>query len=326
MKISNEVKVGVLAAISITILIVGYNFMKGENLFSSTKTYYAVYNQVDGLFRSNPVVINGFKVGQVNAVEMNEATLELVVEIQMPGNIKVPKNSILKLTNNDLLGSKAIEVIIGNDSIFANTGDTLASERDAGMAQALTSVLSPLSDKINSVLSGFDSALTDVSLQSTLTDLSEALNSFKLTSVKLNELLDGKSDKLDGILNNVDGITKDLKAGTPKIKEIIDGLDLAATEIAKLDFKSMADQLTATIKEIQTTLNAIQQGQGSLGKLANDDQLWTQLNNATKSLDSLTKDMQRYPRRYFGFTEKQKQKGDAQKEHNENLNLPTEVK
>ena len=326
MKISNETKVGVLSAIAISILIVGYNFMKGENLFTSSKTYYAVYKQVDGLFRSNPVVINGFKVGHVSSVEMDENTLELVVSIQLPGDIKVPKNSILKLTNNDLLGSKAIEVIIGTDSIYAMAGDTLSSEKDAGMAQALTSVLSPLSDKINSVLSGFDSALTDVSLQSTLNDLSDALNSFKQTSVKLNELLDGKSDKLDGILNNVDDITKDLKAGTPKIKEIIAGLETASNEIAKLDMTSLADQLTATIQEIQTTLHAIQQGQGSLGKLANDDALWTNLNNATKSLDSLTKDIQRYPRRYFGFTEKQKKKGDDQKEHNENLTLPKESK
>jgi phospholipid/cholesterol/gamma-HCH transport system substrate-binding protein len=326
MKISNETKVGVLAAIAITILIVGYNFMKGESLFSSNKTYYAVYQKIDGLFRSNPVVINGFKVGHVSSVKMDEITLELVVSIQISGTIKVPANSILKLTNNDLLGSKAIEIIMGNDSTNAMDGDTLSSDKDAGMAQALTSVLSPLSERVNSVLSGIDTALSDVSLNSTLSDLSDALYSFKQTSVKLSALMDGKSEKLDGILNNVEGITGDIKSSTPKIKDIVTGLEIASNEIAKLDMNGISEQLTATIGEIQATLSAIREGQGSLGKLANNDDLWIQLNNTTKSLDSLAKDMQRYPRRYFGITEKQRKKGDEQKEFNENLKLPKEIK
>lgn len=325
MKISNETKVGVLAAAAITILIVGYNFMKGENLFSSTKTYFAVYDQVDGLFRSNPVVINGYKVGHVSSVEMNQQTLKLVVSIQIPGEIKLPKNTILKLTNNDLLGSKAIEILMGTDSSFAQSGDTLTSDRDAGMAQALTSVLSPLSDRVNSVLGGIDTALTDVNLQSSLADLSAALNAFKQTSLKLNGMLDGKSEKLDAILVNINGITRDLKTGTPKITDIVTNLAAASNELAKLDMQAVTTSLTKTIDELQLTLSAIQQGQGSLGKLANDDALWNNMNALSGSLDSLAKDMQRYPRRYLGVTEKQRKKGDKQKEFNEGIDLPNET-
>ena len=104
MKISNETKVGVLAAVSITILILGYNFMKGEDLFSNSNTYYAVYQKVDGLFRSNPVVVNGYTVGHVSSVEMDVSNLNLIVAVSVPSDIKIPKNSVFKITNNDLVG------------------------------------------------------------------------------------------------------------------------------------------------------------------------------------------------------------------------------
>lgn len=326
MKISNETKVGTLTAIAITILIVGYSFMKGENLFSTSKTYFAVYHEVDGLFQSNPVVIHGYKVGHVSSVTMNEETLDLIVSIQIPGNIKVPKNSILKITNNDLLGSKAIEIVMGQDPLLANDGDTLKSQKDAGMAQALTSVLTPLSEKVNSVLAGLDTALAGADLKTTLSDLSQTLSAFKASANKLNTLMDGKSEKLNVILKNIEGITADIKGVSPKFDVIAANLQTTSSQLAQLNLKGISDELNSTISELQKTLAKIQSGEGTLGKLANDDELWNQLNQTTMSLDSLAKDMQRYPRRYTGITEKQRERGDKQKEKAEGIMLPTETK
>lgn len=326
MKISNETKVGVIAAFAIVILILGFNFLKGESIFSRNNTYYAVYDEVDGLFRSNPVVLNGYKVGHVSSVTMDHESLRLIVGIQVPSTIKIPKNTTLKITNNDLLGSKAVEVIMGESDKYAVSGDTLVSKKDKGMAQALTSVLSPLSEKVNDVLGDIDTALTDVSLNSTLADLSDALSAFKLTALKLNKVLDGKSDKLDAILNNLQGITGDLRGSTPKINSIVARLDTTSMELAKLDLDGLTTELTSTIEEIKGTLTAIQDGQGTLGKLATDDQLWRDLNKTVTDLDSLVNDVIKYPRRYTGFTEKARKKGDKQKEFNEGVDLPTETK
>lgn len=326
MKISNETKVGVLAAISITILIVGYSFMKGENLFSSNKTYFAIYDEVDGLFRSNPVVINGYKVGHVSSVTFNQETLNLIVSVQIPGNIKIPKNTVLKITNNDLLGSKAIEIIMGTDSTLAQDGDTLTSAKDPGMAQAITSVMMPLSDKVNSVLAGLDTAISDGDLKTTMNELNEALIAVKNTTLKLNDVLGGKSEKLDNILTNIEVMTKDLRSGTPKFNSIMAQLDQTSAQLATLNLKGITDKLSIAISELQKTLEAINSEEGSLAKLTNDDELWVKFNSATNSLDSLAKDMQRYPRRYLGITEKQRKKGDKQKEVNENISLPTETK
>ncbi|MBO6516885.1 MAG: MCE family protein [Bacteroidia bacterium] len=326
MKISNETKVGVIAAFAIVILILGFNFLKGESIFSRTNTYYAVYQEVDGLFRSNPVVLNGYKVGHVNSVEMDHENLNLIVSVQIPSSIKLPRNTILKITNNDLLGSKAVEIQMGDSSVLAQHGDTLISRKDAGMAQAVTSVLSPLSEKVNNILIDLDTALTDVSLNSTLAELSDALRAFKQTATKMNAILEGKGEKLDGIFDNIDHMTNDLKSSTPKVKEIIANLETTSAEISKLELQTMGEELTKTIGEINATLKSIQEGQGSLGKLATDDALWNNLNQATHNLDSLVNDIIKYPRRYTGITEGQRKKGDRQKEVNEGIDLPTETK
>jgi phospholipid/cholesterol/gamma-HCH transport system substrate-binding protein len=314
MKISNETKVGVLAAISITILILGYNFLKGEDVFSSSNTYYGVYQKVDGLFRSNPVVVNGYTVGHVSSVEMNDESLELTVAISVPNNIKIPKNSILKITNNDLVGSKAIEILIGQDSMgYAQNGDTLVGTKDAGIEQALTSVLTPLSEKVNAVLANLDTALTDVSLESTLTDLSATLISLRMTTNKLNSILDANAAGITSMVQNLNSMSSDLKSTTPDIKQIIANLDKTSKELASLDMKGLTGDLASTIDELKSTLELLQSDSGSLGKLTHDDALYDNLNKAAASMDLLVKDIMKYPSRYTGFTKSARKKADEKK-------------
>lgn len=113
MKISNESKVGIFAAISITILILGYNYLKGRDLFTRTKTYYAVFNTVDGLIASNPVLINGYRIGQVSNVQLlTNDSLKLLVEIEVQSTINVPLNSTIKVFSSDFFGSKSVELVL----------------------------------------------------------------------------------------------------------------------------------------------------------------------------------------------------------------------
>lgn len=327
MKISNETKVGVLAAVSITILILGYNFMKGEDLFSNSNTYYAVYQKVDGLFRSNPVVVNGYTVGHVNSVEMDVSNLDLIVGISVPSDIKIPNNSVFKITNNDLVGSKAIEIIMGDDSTgYAQSGDTLSSRKDAGIEQAITSVLTPLSEKVNNVLSNIDTAISDVSLQTTLNDLSATLTAFQLTTVRLNAILEGNTEKIGLIIDNVNKMSADLKESTPKVKDIIANLDQTSKDLKAIDLKGITKDLAATIQELKSTLEKLQSDDGTIGKLASSDELYQELMSTLHSVDSLANDVIKYPRRYTGITDGQRKKGDKQKEVNEGIKLPTETK
>jgi phospholipid/cholesterol/gamma-HCH transport system substrate-binding protein len=322
MKISNETKVGVLAAIAITMLVLGYNFMKGENLFSKSNTYYAVYEEVDQLNRSNPVLLNGYKIGSVTEVEMDYLTQRLYVTIKLPAKINIPSDSKLKITNTDLVGSKGIEVMLGESKDYAQDGDTLGSRKDAGIEKVISSVLTPITEKVNNVLSDLDTALDDVSVQETLLKLNDAIVSFKKTTDNLNELIAANNGAISSTIANLNEVSGTLKKSAPKVDEVLAALDQATQELNKIQLEEIGTELQNTITEIKTTLQAIKSEEGSLGKLVNDDELYNRLSEASLSIDSLAKDIQRYPRRYFGFTNRQKGKGDEAKEENEGITLP----
>jgi len=327
MKISNETKIGVLAATAITILVLGYNFLKGENIFTSTNTFYAQYESVDGLFRSNPVQINGHAVGSVTSVSMNYETQRITVAVNVPQEIKVPKNSVLKIINTDIAGSKGIELLIGDDSTgFALHGDTLSADQDVGLLAGVGKILTPLAKQVEHLIRTVDTAVSDVNLNSTLVDLSRTLKSFQQTADKVNGIMDESRTQIQEIVANLKVVSADLKSTSPDIKTIIARIDSTTQKLQELDLREIDEKLAKAMAGLDKTLVALNSGDGTFDKLLHDDALYNDLAAASKSLDSLAKDIQRYPRRYFGFTEKVRQKGDKQKMYNENIKLPLKTK
>lgn len=313
MKLSNETKVGILSAAAITIFILGFNFLKGENVFTRENEYVAVYKQVDGLFPSNPVVINGYKVGQVSEVKMDNKTLNLYVIIKVPNDIKVPRNTIAKIINNDLLGSKAVELIMGDSGVLASDGDTLISTKDPGMAQAISSILAPLNEKVNSILGGLEPALEGDKLGKAIQTLTQTLEGFRQTAGKVNSLLDQNDEKIALMLANLEGTTRDLKKTSPKIDSILNDLQITSRQLAQAELKQTVDKVNLAVAELSTLLTKVNSGEGSLGKLVKDDSVYKNINQAALQLDQLLKDIEKYPRRYTGITERQRKKGDKEK-------------
>jgi len=315
MSISKETKVGILSAFAITVLVIGYNFMRGEDLFTSSNEYFGKYEQIEGLFKSNPVLINGYKVGSVTSIEMNRATLELTVGITVGDDIKVPKNSVMKIVNNDMIGSKAVELIFGDDSTeFAKSGDFLIAQQDQGIAQAVSGVLEPLTKSVSSVLGNIDTAIAGADLGTTLRDASLALKSFKETADKLNNLLNGKDEEIDAILGNVKETTVGLKGLTPRIDGILNEIDATSKELSNVEFKALADQVQNLATELEKTTAAVNSKDGTLGMLVNDKELYNNLDVTVVKLKALLEDIEKYPRRYTGVTERQRKKGDKAKE------------
>ncbi len=317
MKISKEVKVGVLATIAIAMFVVGFNYLKGQNIFTSSNNYYGVYKKIDGLFESNPVLINGFKVGHVSNVSMDNSTLELTVEISVPGDIEVPLNSRMRIINNDMIGSKAIELILGDTSVLATDGTRLFSEQDEGIIQAVSAVLTPLSQSVNRVISDIDTAVVGADLEGTLRDASLALRAFKETADKLNHMLDGKDEQFDQIFVNVERTTSELRGLAPKIDSIASQLERTTASISKIELNETIEEINALVLELNKTTMAINEGQGSLGKLVNEDELYQNLDATILQLKALLVDIENYPSRYTGITQRQRKKAEAAKEEEE---------
>ena len=147
MKISNEVKVGIAVVITIAGLIWGLNYLKGTDLFATTNKYFVVYNNVNGIVKSNPVIMNGYKIGQVDKIEYTkDKSGRLVVTLKIDDNIFVPKSSNAVIVSSDLLGSKAIELEFGNDGTPAKT--EIRSDVESG----LTELFKPLKIKLKGLL------------------------------------------------------------------------------------------------------------------------------------------------------------------------------
>ena len=311
--ISNETKVGVLAAVAITMLIMGYNFLKGENVFTSTNRFFAEYTKLDGLIESNPVLIKGYKVGHVSDISMDRSTLIMTVWIKIPDDIKVPANSTMKIVNNDMLGSKAIELILGDTASLAKDEDQLNADQDQGIAQAVSEVINPLTSSLGKTLVTIDSAVSKADLETTLKDASLALKSFKETADKLNRLLDGKDAEIDAILKNVQQTTKDLKGLSPKIDAILSDIDQTSKELSEVEFKALANQIRDLTGELKKTTTSINNSDGSLGLMVNDKTLYQDLDATILKLNQLITDIEKYPKRYFGFTSRQVKKAEEQK-------------
>ena len=318
MAISKELKVGVLAAAAISILAFGYNFMKGQDLFTSTNEYFGKYDRIEGLFKSNPVLINGYTVGSVTSIDMNRETLELTVGITVGNDIKIPKNSIMKIVNNDMIGSKAVELIFGDDTtVYAQTGDYLIAKQDQGIAQAVSGVLEPLTKSINSVLGNIDTAIAGADLAGTLKDASLALKSFKETADKLNNLLNGKDAEIEAILTNVKVTTEGLTGLSPQIDEILSEIKGTSSRLSAIEFEALSTQVKSLAGELEKTTAAINGKEGTLGMLVNDKKMYNDLDATIAKLKILLEDIEKYPRRYTGVTERQRKKGDKAKEAGE---------
>lgn len=307
MKIKNETKVGILAALAIALLIIGYNFLKGNSIFSSETILYARYDHVDGLTVSKPVMINGFQIGRVD-----ELTLEpdgfIIAKLKIKGKYDVPKNTIARLESTDLLGGKAIVFDLGNDRIYAQDGDTL----NANVGKGLMEAVQPVQKKAEQIVAKMDTILTSVNailnpkfqqnVEKSFTSIASTLGTLEATSKKVDALVGNESSKLSAILSNVEAITQNFKNNGAQINAILANLNKVTDQVAAMNFKQTVDNANKAVADLQVMVNDMKSGKGSLGKLLTDDQMYNNLNNASKNLDALMIDLKANPKRYVHFS------------------------
>lgn len=300
MKVSNEAKVGAITAIAITLLILGFNFLKGKDILSSSNIYYAIYDQSEGLIPSNPVVLNGLPIGKVTNMEMDYSrNNSIVVKVEIDENIKVTKGSILKITNKDLVGSKAIQLILNDTNLLADLGDTLLAERDPGIEEGITKVLKPLSEKVNKLLADVDNTLGETDLQSTLVELNKTLISFRNSSETINAVVKTKDAQLNQSIANINKFTADLNTLVPDIKQSINKINTAGDKLNALEVQKVINDLGSATEKLSLVADNINEGKGSLGQLATNRELYDNINKAAKDLDALILDIEKYPKRYL---------------------------
>ena len=314
MKLSKEFKIGIVVVCTISAFIWGISFLKGTNLFTSKYYLYAVYPKIDNLIPSSPLQINGYKIGQIKTISLiqNDGKNVVLVKFLLLEDIQIPKNSIARAVSSDLLGSKSVEVILSKESEFVVNGDTLIAETEQGLKESFNKQLAPLQAKAENLLGSIDSVMTVAKLMlnaktrenidQSFESVRKAILSLEQTAYKLDDLMASEKPKMSNILTNLSDITSNLNKSENKINNILNNFSNLSDTLVKTQLKSAVNNADNTLKELNGLLAKINQGQGTLGKLAKNDSLYNNLNKSSEDLDKLLKDLKENPKRYVHFS------------------------
>ena len=299
MSITKEVKAAVMVISAIVLLIFGYNFLKGKNLLSSSRTYYAMYDNVGGLSTSSLVTVNGLQVGKILNIDFADAKGKLKVTFNVNSDFQFGKNSVAKIYSAGFISGKNLAIVPEpNPTAFAESGQVLNSSVDQEIMDVVTSSLDPIQEKLNSVLQKTDIMLGSLNkvlteentkhISASLKDLSGSLNSLKYTSGSLQSLIAKNEVNLSQTLTNFNDASTNAKLLTDKLANV--PLDKTIAEL---------NETISSFSEISKKLNS---NNGTVGKLLNDESVYDNLEKATRQMDLLLQDMKLNPKRYVHFS------------------------
>ena len=305
MKISNETKVGALTAIAIVVLILGFNYLKGKNLTDRSDKLFAIFPSVRGLAVSNAVFINGLQVGKVAEMHEKDKNLSgIIISINLTKDINIPKNSVVTITS-ELLGSTALDIVMGDSKAYVKDGDTLATKENLSVMGEFTKSINPAINNANQTLIELQmliqklSAIVDPRTQTNIQGIVSSLNS---TAQSLDRLLNERTGVLARSLNNVESITDNLAKNNDKINNTLTNLDKASTNFANLKLEEAITSIRNTMSKLENAVAKIESKEGTLGLLLNDSKLYDQLLMTNRSLTTLLDDLRVNPKRYVNIS------------------------
>ncbi len=314
MKLSKEVKIGLLLLVAIGLFIFGFNYLKGRNIFNPQAKYYAVYDHIDGLVEANPVQVNGFSIGQVNKIDFEEGnTGRIILEFTInKEEFMIPQNSVAKIISSDLLGSKAVQIVIGDSKTLLSPGDTLLSDIESSLGEAVNKQVLPLKNKAEKLMLSIDSVLAVVQyifneksredIKQSLESVNMAIKTLKKTALRVDTLVSEQRFRLSRISSNVESITGNLKNNNEKLTKIITNFSSISDSLAKANIATTINNANTALAQAASITEKINKGEGTMGMLVNNDSLYKNLNSAARDLDLLLEDLRLHPGRYVSIS------------------------
>lgn len=302
MKISKEIRVALLVLSGILLFIFGFNYLKGQNILTSSRTFYALYDNVEGLTVSTPVTINGLPVGKVIEIGFKgDGSGKLSVKFLVDSNFQFSKNSKAELYETGLIGGKAIAIVPAFDGAEKALSESyLNGGVKAGLSELVNQRLTPLQEKIEKMMLSADELLVNLNdvfdektknnLKVSIAGLNSTITSFKETSITLNQTVKNNQKHIDSVLTNANSLTSNLSKITS---------DLNEAEIG-----NTIDTLQITLQNFNNILSGLENGEGSMGKLLKDESLYNNLKGASKEMEELLEDIKLHPKRYFRILSK----------------------
>ncbi len=320
MKISNETKVGAIAIVVITLLILGFNFLKGNQLFTDNTILYCKYGNVQGLTPSSPVMINGLQVGTVKSITNDKNMRELLVTVSLSKDLNIPVNSVALIIPNPLSTTK-MEIRLGDGNLYLKHKDTIVTEANKGIFDDVMKKVDPLLYEVKNAVSSLDTLLGKVNnvldekaknnISSTLENLNSITASMLVSTASLQKLLNAETGALAKTLSNVNSITGNLATNNEKINSVVSNLDKTTGKLAQLDVQKTLTAVDSAINELKLMIAQFNNKNGTIGLLLNDPSLYKNLASTGNKLNLLLDDIRVNPKRYVAISVfGKKQKGE----------------
>jgi len=296
---NKELKIGAVTILAIIVLFIGVNYLKGLNILNSGRDFYAKYENIMGLKVGSSVFLNGYQVGMVSDVTLlSNKNKKLLVTVNVDKDFEIPQNTICKIVNQDLMGTKSINLELGFDSVFAKSGDTLISGIEGSLQDEVSAQILPLKIKTEELIGSIDSVMTIItavlnkdareSLSNSLKSLDQTFALMSETMIKVDEIVDDNDERITSIIKN-------LEDNNDEITNILNNFSDISDDIAKSNIKKLLTSLGEAAKNINDA-------EGSLGMLINDKELYLNLDKSSKELEELIRDIKENPKRYVSFS------------------------
>ena len=311
MKISNETKVGAITVISVAVLILGFNFLKGKKLWSSDTMITGKYGNVQGLQNSNPVIINGLQVGTVYKITTEKDMREILVDLNITKDIDIPKNSIAIIKSNPL-GTTSVEIKLGDAVENLKNKDIILTETSGGLFDDVLKKVDPVLYEVRKAVSSIDTLLGNFNsvldpkakgnIAQVLANLNQVTASMVSSTASLNGLLNAQTGALAKSLNNVCSITSNFANNNEKINSVMSNLDKTTSKFATLNLNKTLDTLDRAVNELKSIISKFDNNNGTIGKLLNDPTMYQNLASSGNKLNLLLDDIRVNPKRYINIS------------------------
>lgn len=311
--LTKEFKVGMLTVVSLSILILGYNFMLGkDNPFTRGRKFFVFYESAQGLAVGTSVMFNGYRIGQVTSLQMVDDGMSIEAQVEISSKINIPKDSKFKL-ESELLGGQKMKLVRGTSTLFAEDGDTLKPMYARDQFTAMNDKILPLVSKADSLLTSMNAFFKNAALDKAMQELPLAILAFKSTLNRIETLVADAAPGLTMTTNNVASFSNKLQGYHTKIDEALRGFERVGKQLDTVDVGKAVSSLTNSSLELAQLLSSISKGEGSLGKLAKDPQLYFEIQKGTIELNRVLLDLKKYPEKYVPvpFTSSQRKKAKA---------------
>ncbi len=311
MKIANETKIGALAVVAITLLILGFNFLKGKKFFTDSFNLAGKFSNVQGLANSNPVLINGLQVGTVYSINPTKNMREILVNMTITKDLDIPDNSIA-IIKPDLLGTTSVEIKLGDSKVYLKNKDFILTEANASIFNDILKKVDPVLFEVKNAVTSIDSFILNVNslidpaaknnIGSALNNLNKITASLIISAASLEAILNSQTGTLSKTLNNLSSVTGNLANNNEKITSVLSNLDKTASNLSQLELKKTLDTLDAAIGNLNHLVSKLNTNEGTVGLLLNDPTLYRNLSSSSNKLNLLLDDVRVNPKRYVNIS------------------------